>query len=384
MAESAAIVAQLKDILTGIDGDLTLLPDAFAERNRDFLFLARNWAFLTSSAYVRSAAKLNRVLRVEIRSGGHVKLSALVEHRDNWLHELDRMSKAGGPSFTPLPGGDPRRTRFSGGLQAFTRNRDFLSRFLIACVRQSHPAQPDEAGTRNPAWQRDELILALDLYFRHNPAHIGKSHPEVVALSELLNRLPIHKNRPDEERFRNANGVYMKLCNFLRFDLTYQGSGLTRGNAEEQEVWEEFAGDHDRLSKIAAAIGSRVSQRPAAEEIAETFDEEDEFPEGKVLFRAHRSRERHPALAKRAKEVALKKYGVLTCQACAFDFSAIYGELGNGYIECHHVVPISDLSPGAKTKVADLALLCSNCHRMVHRRRPWLSITQLKSLVEPS
>ena len=63
---------------------------------------------------------------------------------------------------------------------------------------------------RNPPWQRDELILALDLYFRHRPDTIGKKHPEVAALSELLNKLPIHPDRPDTAKFRNVNGTYMK------------------------------------------------------------------------------------------------------------------------------------------------------------------------------
>ena len=68
---------------------------------------------------------------------------------------------------------------------------------------------------RNAPWQRDELILALDLYFRHNPAHISKSHPEVLALSKTLGALPIHPERADPRKWRNINGVYMKLCNFL-------------------------------------------------------------------------------------------------------------------------------------------------------------------------
>jgi 5-methylcytosine-specific restriction protein A len=45
---------------------------------------------------------------------------------------------------------------------------------------------------RNPPWQRDELILAPDLYFRHRPDTISKQHPDVAVLSELLNALPIH------------------------------------------------------------------------------------------------------------------------------------------------------------------------------------------------
>jgi 5-methylcytosine-specific restriction protein A len=62
---------------------------------------------------------------------------------------------------------------------------------------------------RNPTWQRDELILALDLYFRHSPTKISESHLEVQRLSEVLNSLPIHPDRPDPQRFRNPNGVYM-------------------------------------------------------------------------------------------------------------------------------------------------------------------------------
>ena len=60
---------------------------------------------------------------------------------------------------------------------------------------------------RNPPWERDELILALDQYFRRKPTTFGKDHPDVLALSTVLNALPIHKDRPDKARLRNANGL---------------------------------------------------------------------------------------------------------------------------------------------------------------------------------
>ena len=239
------------------------------------------------------------------------------------------------------------------------------------------------ASMRNPTWHRDELILALDLYFRHNPAHINQNHPDVRALSKLLNALPIHADRPDAARFRNPNGVYMKLCNFLRFDPTYKGTGLRAGGLLEAQVWKAFADDRARLAATAEAIRARVHHRPTEESITTAEDEEDEFQEGKVLFRAHRSRERNRTLVKRAKGLAMKKHGRLVCQICGFDFKDRYGQLGEGYIECHHTVPISHLNPGTKTKVTDLALLCSNCHRMVHRRRPWLTIPDLLNLLHP-
>jgi hypothetical protein len=84
-------------------------------------------------------------------------------------------------------------------------------------------SQPPPLTRRNPPWQRDELILALDLYFRFPPSGISQDHPEVVRLSEILNALPIHAGRDGAATFRNPNGVYMKLCNFLRFDPNYAG-----------------------------------------------------------------------------------------------------------------------------------------------------------------
>jgi len=234
---------------------------------------------------------------------------------------------------------------------------------------------------RNPPWQRDELILALDLYVRHSPLRISKNHPEVVALSKLLNALPIHADRPDTARFRNPNGVYMKLCNFLPRDKSYKGAGLRRGNTLEQKIWNDFASDTKALALAADAIKARLTPTDTVEDTTEPAEDEDEFPEGRVLFRAHRSRERNRALVKKAKALALKKYGKLSCEVCGFEFGAHYGELGVDYIECHHIVPIAQIAPGTKTKIADLCLLCSNCHRMVHKRRPWLAVGDLKALL---
>lgn len=101
---------------------------------------------------------------------------------------------------------------------------------------------------RNPAWTSDELILALDLYFRVNPLHTSEKNPEIQALSRLLNELPVHKERPEPAQFRNPNGVYMKLCNYLRFDPDYKGKGLTRGGRQEEQIWREFATDRIKLS----------------------------------------------------------------------------------------------------------------------------------------
>src|SRR5690554_6763003 len=96
---------------------------------------------------------------------------------------------------------------------------------------------------RNPPWTRDELILALDLYFRLDPVDISADHPGVIALSNLLRQLPIHQHRPDPERFRNPNAVCMKLWNFARLDPSYKGAGLEAGSKLDEAIWDEFAGN---------------------------------------------------------------------------------------------------------------------------------------------
>lgn len=241
-----------------------------------------------------------------------------------------------------------------------------------------------EKNLRNPKWHRDELILALDLYFRHPPNHISKSHPEVIKLSSLLNELPLFPDRPDKERFRNPNGVYMKLCNFLRLDPSYKGTGLSRGGKDEEVVWDAFADNRALLKGTADTIRSGYSlpevQKPKPS--SEATEEEEDFPEGKVIYRLHKAYERSQSLKKRKKKNFKEEYGHLFCQACGFDFGETYGDIGTDFIECHHTKPLSELTTPASSRAADLALVCSNCHRMIHRRRPWLGMNGLKSLFE--
>lgn len=111
-------------------------------------------------------------------------------------------------------------------------------------------------------------------------------------------------------------------------------------------------------------------------------EDELSFEEGKRKLRTHLVRERNPKIIKLAKERFKEKHGKLFCEVCDFDFFEKYGELGEGFIEGHHTIPVSELVEGQSTKVDDIALVCSNCHKMLHRRRPWLNKTELKQLIQ--
>lgn len=69
-----------------------------------------------------------------------------------------------------------------------------------------------------------------------------------------------------------------------------------------------------------------------------------------------------------------------TCSVCRFDFEAVYGAIGAGFIHVHHVRPLSEIRERYELDpVADLRPVCPNCHAMLHRRRPAYSIEELKA-----
>lgn len=107
-----------------------------------------------------------------------------------------------------------------------------------------------------------------------------------------------------------------------------------------------------------------------------------EFPEGKIVERIHKGRERSSKAITVAKNNFKIKNGKLFCQICGFDFEKEYGKLGAGFIEAHHIIPVSEMNENHKTQPNEIAMLCSNCHRMVHKKRPWLTMKKLNSLIK--
>ena len=72
------------------------------------------------------------------------------------------------------------------------------------------------------------------------------------------------------------------------------------------------------------------------------------------------------------------------CGACGFDFGKVYGERGEGYIEVHHLIPLHNVDDDHEVNPeTDLAPVCANCHRMIHRRKDdTLSIDELRILLQ--
>lgn len=106
------------------------------------------------------------------------------------------------------------------------------------------------------------------------------------------------------------------------------------------------------------------------------------FPEGAEKRRLHLIRERNRTLVAKAKVIGIEKDPMLRCRICGFSFAERYGEHGRGFIEAHHKQPVAELTPGSHTRLDDIALVCANCHRMLHYGDSTLTIEALKDLLQ--
>jgi hypothetical protein len=123
------------------------------------------------------------------------------------------------------------------------------------------------------------------------------------------------------------------------------------------------------------------------EKIGDTYDDRDEFlvgedpsyTEGQRVVRTHWAYERDRNAVNEAKRRMKSKYGKLFCEICNFSFEDKYGSLGKGVIDVHHMTPICASATERITKVSDLITICSNCHRIVHSKRPPFSKEEIQT-----
>lgn len=109
----------------------------------------------------------------------------------------------------------------------------------------------------------------------------------------------------------------------------------------------------------------------------------DELPQNEKLFEGLKkqitvnSYERNQV----ARNKCIQHYG-FKCVVCDFDFEKVFGEIGKGFIHVHHLTQISTIAKGYEVDpVKDLRPVCPNCHAMLHRKKPSLSINELKNII---
>lgn len=216
-------------------------------------------------------------------------------------------------------------------------------------------------GHGNPRWNREETLLALNLYFEFNREIPSASDPRIVELSGYLRHLPYHSVARRKETFRNIAGVNFKLQN-IRNALT--GRGLSNISKMDRDISEEFGDRPDEVARLVKVIRSTVKLLETDDfELMDDFEEE--FYEGKSVFVAHRKIER----SRKLRQSVLKSRGdhQLVCDICNFGRPYLDRSLQEAFFEVHHLIPLANLVEERATTVADISLLCASCHRGIHK-----------------
>ncbi len=181
------------------------------------------------------------------------------------------------------------------------------------------------------------------------------------------------------ENYSTFNNIVKQVRNFLK--TKDKSSSLLYAHSFLWIIGNQMKNENDNQETTLQAEQKIAIETELKQIIAEENDEL-AFPEGKENFRLHKSKERNRELIKAVKERRLLTDQKLCCDVCSFSFTDKYGDIGEGYIEAHHLFPISELKEETVINMDDIALVCSNCHRMLHRRRPWLNLDNLKTMLQ--
>jgi predicted HNH restriction endonuclease len=129
-------------------------------------------------------------------------------------------------------------------------------------------------------------------------------------------------------------------------------------------------GNKEWLWTMRPEIAKALQQLGFVPSKIEIMDTELSAMEGAEKLALVRHRKREQSL-RDAKVAEARKFGngKLKCEVlkCSFDFEAVYGELGRDYAQVHHLKPLADRTKPSQTKLDDLAIVCANCHAMIHR-----------------
>jgi len=205
----------------------------------------------------------------------------------------------------------------------------------------------------------------------YEAGHIcGKFYPtnEIPDDIELINDL------------RNLMGVYRELIGIVGIDYeNVVKDFLSHTPIRPLDLKNEIEKEDDIEKEVNLLEGLDKPKKP---EEFKNPEEYKEYTEGRRKLIQHITRERNVQVIKKAKENFKSKNNSLYCEICGFDFEKKYGEIGRDYIEGHHILPISQIVTEYNIiRPEEIALVCSNCHRILHRKKPWLTVEELKKLI---
>lgn len=124
------------------------------------------------------------------------------------------------------------------------------------------------------------------------------------------------------------------------------------------------------------------SYRPGDRRIRTPYHRDIYGFEGEEVYRLHLDFERDRDLRDKKIDAMLAEHGCLKCEICSFNFEDVYGSLGMGIIEVHHIKPLSEIRQSTMIRLEDLMCLCANCHLVIHNGDEQQNLRKLRMIFE--
>ena len=177
------------------------------------------------------------------------------------------------------------------------------------------------------------------------------------------------------------NGVVFPYDSKEVWTQTWNRLNLSIDKGQLELGVDESESDTQIICSWTGRFAASVVALLPTEELGENVDPEViGYPEGAVISVQTNRYERD----RRNRAAAFAIHGT-TCKGCGLEMGVRYGSIAAGFIEIHHVTPVSQLGAGyVIDPVHDLVPLCPNCHSVVHRRTPPLTLVDLQELLEQS
>lgn len=219
------------------------------------------------------------------------------------------------------------------------------------------------------------MLVVLDLYLEHRRV-LEENDPRAVAASDLLNRLPLHPEA-GTPGFRTPDAVVLRMAHYRSYDPSTAAKGMANAGRRAEQVWGRYADDPVTVRSLVRSIKAVAGGAgPEYEAAREKESDEGNVPEGRLIYRLHRQRERDAALRARKLKQLAKAGTRPSCEVCELVPEFVFGPGSSQVLECHHIRPLR--LGERETGVADVVLLCANCHRAIHAKGLLVTITELR------
>jgi len=231
--------------------------------------------------------------------------------------------------------------------------------------------------------EKGEYVSLANLatgWFAVFPKKLEKCRATAKAIGRSDFNLVVYRTKTNDERDHHVIPFSKVADLFVEESLTHSdANGSIRWNATLKNglLHVSHTGKYFDVSSFHQK--PLISESTSSESLlAEEVSEDEVFTEGSVVRVSVNRYERDPDARRRC----IKLFGPI-CTVCNFNFATVYGSSMDGFIHVHHLTPLHQIGKGyVVNPQTDLVPVCPNCHAVIHSKKPQLTISEVRRLIQ--